>query len=325
MTDFLQTDNATLPRLVIPKESIGSIAPDILKEYCVPSYAAITDYLNCTFQINQSQIPAFFQALFTCLGDQFSPAIERKKGLHGWDRSFSLGRSKALFAVGGQNGTGFLTLPGEACHVVPDWEAMTKWLRDALNARITRWDGAVDDHQGIHSVDDAVQLFILGKFNTGGNSPTCNQRGNWIRPDGSGRTFYIGKRQNGKMARIYEKGMQLGEKWHPWVRWEVELHNIDRVIPWDVLLEPGKYVAGSYPKALDWIQDEMLRIKTIRETSRISYDHLTYYAGVAYGKLIDVMLKIEGSETEVIDKLRRPGIPSRLDLPQPPINEGRHS
>ena len=37
---------------------------------------------------------------------------------------------------------------------------------------------------------------------------------------------------------------------HPWVRWELSLGNKGRVIPWDVLLEPGRYVVGAYPKAL---------------------------------------------------------------------------
>lgn len=115
------------------------------------------------------------------------------------------------------------------------------YLRDTLNANVTRWDGAVDDYSGAHSVNDAVNLFLDGQFTAGGNTPSCNQHGNWIQPDGSGRTFYVGKRKNGKMLRVYEKGMQLGGQWHPWVRWEVELHNKDRIIPWDVLLEPGRF------------------------------------------------------------------------------------
>jgi DNA relaxase NicK len=48
----------------------------------------------------------------------------------------------------------------------------------------------------------------------------------------------VGKRKNGKLLRVYEKGKQLGDESSPWVRWELELHNRDRVIPWEVLLEP---------------------------------------------------------------------------------------
>lgn len=202
--------------------------------------------------------------------------------------------------------------------MIPDWTALTKFLRDTLQGRITRWDGAVDDYEGGHTVDYAVQQYLEGKFTAGGNEPSCNQNGNWIKPDGKGRTFYVGKRENGKMLRVYEKGMQLGSAWHPWVRWEIEMHNVDRVIPWEVLLEPGKYVAGTYPNALGWIQEEMQRISTLQKTATLSYEHLAHYASVAYGKLINVMLQVEGSPEKVLKKLSRDGLPSRLDLPPLP-------
>lgn len=46
-------------------------------------------------------------------------------------------------------------------------------------------------------------------------------------PDGRGRTFYVGRRENGKLLRVYEKGKQLGAENSPWVRIELELHNKD--------------------------------------------------------------------------------------------------
>lgn len=173
----------------------------------------------------------------------------------------------------------------------------------------------MDDYTGIHNVDWAVQLYKEGKFNAGGNEPSCDQRGNWIKPDGKGRTFYVGKRENGKLLRVYEKGMQLGKLYDPWVRWEVELHNTGRIIPFDVLLKPGKYVAGAYPKTLGWIQEEMQRIRTIIKTGKISYGALTDHAARAYGKHVNAMMAVEGSAEKVVEKLRRDGIPSRLDTP----------
>jgi phage replication initiation protein len=289
----------------------------------VNSYAAITDFLNCTFPINHEDLEFFFIRLFRILGPSFTPAVNRHKGLHGWESSYSLGNSKAFFAIGGQNGTGFLSLCAESCHMVPDWPALTAFLRDDLQGRITRWDGAVDDFAGTHSVDYAVNLYKNGGFKSGGNQPLCDQAGNWIDPDGQGRTFYVGNRKNGKMLRVYEKGMQLGAIWHPWVRWEVELHNRDRIVPWDVLLTPGKYVAGAYPRALGWLNDEMLRIKTISETTKIGYERLTHYHAMAYGKHINVMLQVEGSAEKVVEKLIREGLPARLDLPVIPDGEGR--
>ena len=335
--------SSTDPRLVIRGESyINDIDPNggekyelysknsklacittpLPKIHCDP-YAAITDFLNCTFPFVPTELTSLFQDLFICLGKRFSPAINRDKGLHGWKNSYQLGSTKTFFAHGGQNGTGFLSIPGEACHMVDSWPNLVNLIRDKYHGKITRWDGAVDDFEGKHTVDNAVSLYLDGKFNSGGSEPKCNQSGNWIKPSGDGRTFYVGQRENGKMLRVYEKGMQLGCKWHPWVRWEVEMHSIDRVIPWEVLLEPGKYAAGAYPNAMNWVQDEMQRIKTISKTAKIGYDALTHYLGVAYGKHLNVMLQVEGSESKVLEKLKRIGVPSRLDLPTVSKGEGR--
>jgi len=282
----------------------------------VNPYSAITDYFNCTFRFDSEDLlPALFQNLFIVLGDKFAPAVNRERGLHGYKKSFRLGDSSALFAYGGQSGTAFLSLPGEACSLVADWHIVVRYLRDTWHANITRWDGAVDDFAGVHTVDMAVELYQSGTFNAGGNKPSCNQNGNWIEPDGKGRTFYVGKRKNGKMLRIYEKGMQLGGLWHPWVRWEVELHNTDRIIPWEVLTESGRYFVGSYPKALSWVQEPMTRIKTIKRQTQIGYEHLVESAATAYGKLFNVMLDVEGSAESVLKILQRDGTPRRLQHP----------
>jgi phage replication initiation protein len=285
-------------------------------------YSAITDFLNCTFPFKEFDLDSVIFDLVNCLGSSFSPVKNRFKGLHGWQQSIQLGESKTFFAYGGQNNTAFISIPAEGCHMVSSWVNLMILLRDKFKAKITRWDGAVDDYYGIYNVDLAVKLYEEGMFNAGGKTPSCNQIGNWLKPDGSGRTFYVGKRKNGKMLRVYEKGMQLGAKFHPWVRWELELHSRDRIIPFDVLMEPGKYVAGSYPNATSWIQEKMERIKTLQNTTKISYDFLTACASQGYGKHINVMLEIEGTAEKVIEKLIRKGIPRRLDIPIIASNEG---
>jgi hypothetical protein len=56
----------------------------------------------------------------------------------------------------------------------------------------------------------------------------------------------------------------------------------------------------------------MTPIRTIQKQMQISYDHLTSYAAVAYGPLLNVMLKVEGSPEAVLKKLHRHGTPRRL-------------
>lgn len=285
--------------------------------------AAIVDFLNCTFYLGSGfKLNSFFQKLLPIIGKAFAPAIDRGMGKYGYQKSFTLGTSKALFAYGGNGNTGFLSFSGEACHQIPDWTLLVNYLEIDLNARITRWDGAYDDFDGIKSIDIALSNFQEGLFNNGGRKPLMDQRGNWIEPDSRGRTLYIGSSDNGKLARIYEKGMQLGIPYHSWVRWEVQLGKRDREIPWEAVLEPGKYLAGTYPKALGWISKEQSRIKTLQKTVAIGYESLSHWASVAYGKHINVMLQKEGSAEKVVEKLIRSGLPKRLDLPLLP-NYGR--
>jgi len=202
------------PKLIhIPKPKIDGVAT-----------AAIVDYLNCTFPFSVKQSLAdFFSELLGILGAAFAPAINRNRGLYGYEHSFQLGESKALFAYGGNNGTGFLTLSGESCHQIPDWKRLVNYLANIRQAHITRWDGAHDDFDGTHSVDEAFRMYQEGLFKCGGTKPKKEKRGDWDDPDGSGRTLYVGLGESGKLLRVYEKGMQLGIPWHPWVRWECEL------------------------------------------------------------------------------------------------------
>ncbi|TFW08731.1 hypothetical protein E4K72_07495 [Oxalobacteraceae bacterium OM1] len=280
----------------------------------VHAYSAITDYLNCTFRFDESNgaLQRLFHELFDLLGPKFAPAVDRKKTFHFYARSFRLGDSGAILGIGGQESTVLVSLPGEACTLVCDWAPIVQYFRDYRNARITRWDGAVDDYLGIHSVDSCLDLYKANAFTTGGNRPKCSQKGNWFEPDGSGRSFYVGVRENGKMLRVYEKGMELGARWHPWVRWEIELHNKSRVVPWEVLLNPGGYFVGAYPRALKWVQDEMSRIATIQKQRTLTYLHLTGCLTHAYGRLVDMMLQVEGSADAVVERIRKPGIPKRL-------------
>jgi len=278
-------------------------------------FGAFTDYLNVTFRVPEwRDVRAeFFYRLTRVVGKAFGCMEEIGRGLHGYARGYRFERGGVRFAVGGQANTALLSVPGDGCALVADWSAFCELLRDGLGARITRWDGAVDDYEGRHSVDEAVQLYLAGAFGAGGRKPSCDQKGNWIAPDGSGRTFYVGKRQNGKLLRVYEKGKQLGAKDSPWTRWEVELHNVDRIIPWDVIPNPAAYIAGAYPP-LAWVTGLGSRIPTLKRADTISYERIIFYARIAYGPLVDTMLEREGNAERVVERLWRGGTPKRLEI-----------
>jgi len=287
-------------------------------------YAAITDWLNFTFRYDPQQLPPgqLLQTVFRAFGQRFAPAVQRRAGKHNYEHAFKLGESGAIFCYGGNCSTALFSLSGEACGLVLDWNGVVAFARDELKGHITRWDGAVDDYLGLHTVDDAVRLHQEGLFGAGGREPKLRQVGNWVKPDGSGRTAEIGKREHGKRLCVYEKGMELDAKNHPWVRWELSLGNKNRVIPWDVLLEPGRYVAGAYPKALTWVADQMSRTRTLQKQTQLSYEAAVRNAAHQVGALLNLMLKVELSAEAVVAKLLRPGIPRRVRHPAVENPEG---
>lgn len=160
------------------------------------------------------QLQQFFSVMRNILGINFSRVLERGHGHNGWKRSYEFTGTNAVFAIGGQRGTAFLQLPGQACAIISEekWKLLVWFLVEVLSAKITRWDGAVDDYAGKHCIDWAVDQFHEGNFSTGGNKPSVKQAGDWLTgADLKGRTLYIGRRENGKLLRVYEKGKQMGD------------------------------------------------------------------------------------------------------------------
>lgn len=305
------------PRSVIRGES--NTKP-FKKHLNTAPFSALTDWLNVTFPASdENEVLDHFKKVFLeIVGNDFSPILDRGKGHLGWKTSFSLGHSKAILGVGGQKGRVLLSLPGFACNLIHNetWPHIVDIL-EYYGARITRWDGAVDDFEGKHSVTDALLIAKNGGFNSGGNKPSVTQNGDWDIHRGKGRTLNVGARKNGKFMRIYEKGKHLGDPDSKWVRHEVEFHNVDREIPFDVLLYPEQYVAGSYP-CMAWISEEACRIRTLKASAKISYKKLIEHAKRTYGPLINVMLEVEDNPKSIIDLLVRDGIPNSLRLPNPP-------
>lgn len=320
-------DPATSEQVYLVEDSRGEWIPVSGRDAATPAYAAITDWLNFTFpfEAGQDRVGALLKRFMAVLGRKFAPAVARATGKHNYEQSYEFGEGlKAFFCYGGahQRGTALVTLSGAACAVVADWRALVALGRDELRGRITRWDGAVDDYAGLHPVEEAIRLYQEGKFTAGGRPPKMKQHGNWTEPDGTGRSVVIGIREHGKRLSVYEKGMELGCPGHPWVRWELSLGNKGRVVPWEVLLEPGRYVVGAYPKALGWVQEDMSRIQTLQKQTQISYDAAVAQAKRQFGPTLNLVVQVEGSAEKAVELLRRDGVPRRVQHPAVENPEG---
>lgn len=204
-----------------------------------------------------------------------------------------------------------LDLSGSACSKVRDWHAVQTWISQQFEYTITRVDLAVDCLDGEFDVDDAKDWYLAGEFNAGGRNPRHSTPGDWLNPR-HGRTLEVGRRENGKMLRAYEKGRQLGDPDSPWTRFEVELRNKDRDIPLDVLTRCDEYFVGAY-KCLSRVLDAAAeRIATHQAEGEIVLENLVVHSRRSYGRLVHT-LRARLSADDLISVLSTPGIPKRLE------------
>lgn len=195
--------------------------------------------------------------------------------------------------------------------MVKDWNKVYEW--GLLTGSImTRCDLAHDDYQGkTVNIEICQNWYKKGLFNWNGRPPKP-----FLYDDcgtGDGKTYRIGKRKNGKELRMYEKGKEQGDPNDPWFRVETEFRNKDRIIPWDILVKPGQYLAGSY-KALNYLSEEQIKIKTIKKQKDMTYEQTVDWVRTAAGKAINVIIQEnDGDLSAVFDLIVREGIPKRLE------------
>jgi len=278
------------------------------------------DWLNATFPAPDVAPGEFVALLGRMLGRPVS-AVEGG-GFLGFARSLKLYAhhgadmsALGFLAYGGasQAGRWLLSLTGTGCSFVRDWQGVADLLSD-LEAKITRLDLACDFLEGEHSVDEAVSWYEFGGFDTCKSlRPSSRIDGDWLGGQG-GRTLYVGKAQNGKMLRVYEKGRQLGDPASEWVRFEVQLGSRDRVIPYEALTEREAFFAGCYPALEEMVSEAAQRIETSREKGSTTLAHLWKHAKRSYGKFFDALARYTGAtNTDLIEEVRIVGLPRRVD------------
>lgn len=308
---LLESDN---PRLVIRGEN-PQPQPKNTKPQLNPN-AAIIDWLNFTFVYTIGETPALLaldEKFREAFG--FGLAANRNRGHLNYLQSWELGNKFGIFATGGNSvgGTCFFSISSDGCAATKDWIAVHDLLVE-LSANITRLDLAHDDFEGIYNIQTALAFYRAGEFSsTHGRPPKPKLIDDF--DTGAGKTFYLGSRKNGKLLRVYEKGKQQGDPENKWVRWELELHNSNYIIPNCALIYPGYYLAGSYP-CLNWISKEQRHFESTKQSQLISFNSLLKSCRNSYGKLIWTMKNVLGySNDEIIKELSKEGVPARLLMP----------
>ncbi|AXI83455.1 Replication initiation factor [Xylella taiwanensis] len=223
----------------------------------------------------------------------------------------------------GNNDSFCISLTGAACRYIHDWSKACRVLT-SLDARITRCDVAYDDYDGIlgtvrdHEARAREHLAPAGGcllFASGGTPPRTRFLDD--HGGGSGCTLYVGQKGH-KQLCIYDKGKQLGVAESAWVRYEVRLYAKHAVIPFEVLLDPMRYLRGSY----DYLHQLFLkvvpgvgeRIPAVVKYVEVTGEALVRWLRRQVGPAIHVLREALGDlfPRFIGEHVSREGLPSRF-------------
>lgn len=252
------------------------------------------------------------------------------------------GVNAGIIAWGGKNLGCYVSFMGTGCDAL-DMARLYQEIKNIPEIKITRIDLAHDDYAGTRSIAVARKYAKKGGFSSGGrpcsymyiesgtlsnkylkdnfkevtDSKSTAKKSYGFMPT-KGRSLYIGSRESGKLLRVYEKGKQMGDPKDKWVRWELELHSSQRVIPLDTMIKPSEYLAGAYP-ALSFLNEEQSVIKTIVKKMTMTVDKIIENQVISTRKAINMMRVLcDMSDNEIIEKFLKGLVDpfSRASLPQ---------
>lgn len=215
-----------------------------------------------------------------------------------------------LAAYGGNGGVIYFQISGEGCGRVANWNYLADLLDDS-RSRLTRVDIAHDDYEGeTLSID-----WARNQYHTSGFKPSrgMSPRAQFVSDEGSGKgcTLYVGSRESGKIARIYEKGKHLGDPLSPWCRFEVEWRATHRDLSTDMLRDPSAYFVGAYP-CCSFAGSRVEKIRTRAFSAAASIEKAVDHAINQAGGIIAALKELGHSAEQIVSKLVKPQVSKRL-------------
>ena len=231
------------------------------------------DYLKFRTKSDPYSILEFLRSAFGTVGDLLELG-EPLKGKDGWvhRRSLILAGDVVLAQIdyGGDSQFDWVRfdMSGAGCKWVQHWHLVVNALEQMNQAELKRVDLALTLADGSISHEKVLEAHSQGLFSAGGRSPKYKE----ILPSNprDGRTIYLGSRDGAKFIRAYEKGFEtliksgldeairnavihinyegLGKvEVDKLYRIEVEFKNIDKVLPYPMLVDRDSFFAGANP------------------------------------------------------------------------------
>jgi phage replication initiation protein len=251
-------------------------------------------------------------------------ATPKKRGKQGFERSDTLSVGDMVigdmsFGGDAMRGWVWVELSGKGCQWVSDWDKCEEDIAALRSFQYKRVDIALDTFKREVTHELVMEAYAGGLFTTGGKPPSVRE----ILPGDpyDGRTAYVGKRDQPKFLRAYEKGFEAvrdfpralniveldGIVIADWYRLELELKAKHQPLPEDLIENRDQYFAGAYPylQAVLAVEPEVLklsrdkqpqrRLASMLEIMRAQYGNTLFTAMVAYhGDIGAVWEKIVG-------------------------------
>lgn len=299
-------------------------------EICIVDWVSVTmqavtfeDGKTTSQVLEHFRQSAIIENVSKVLDDIFGFGAERenKTGRNFYERSFNLKHDAGFVCIGGQNDTVMIVINGTGCtYGKLGWEGYYHaWLNlFARDFKITRLDLAHDDLYGDYTnIDWFNDQHSKGGFNRGGRPPSCEYRGDWKRPNGKGRTLYIGSRQSSQFCRIYEKGKQLGDPQSGWLRAEVQFGCKDQDINPDALIKPSEFFSIAYPCfAIFEYEGKVNKFERIQKQDEMTWDQAIELVKTQYGRYLHFFRRVFDDDALLLDVLtdiENTEVPERID------------
>jgi phage replication initiation protein len=282
------------------------------------------DWLGCRTQSDPADCIDALRGSFGSLGPALR-AVPKKRGKQGFDRSDGLFLGDLAIgdmSFGGEamRGWVWVELTGTGCQWVEDWDRCEDDLAQLRDFQYKRVDIALDTYQREVTHESVTAAHAAGMFTTNGKPPSMRQ----IVPADpyEGRTVYVGKRDQPKFLRAYEKGYEQARKYPgievshidgvpvgDWYRLELELKAKQQLLPEDLIENRDQFFAGAYPylqSVLD-VEPQVLKLSrdkhpqrtlaSMLEMLRTQYGNTLFTALTAYqGDIGAVWEKIVGTK-----------------------------
>lgn len=278
------------------------------------------DWLGARSQSNPNDCIEALRDSFGLRGALIS-TTHNQRGWNGFEQSQTISVAHlrvGQIAYGGNAMRGWVRfdLTGVGCGLVEDWDSFESDMSALDKFETRRVDIALDTFKRESSHEQVVSAYRDGLFTTSGRPPSMLR----LEPEDptEGRTVNVGKRDQPKFFRGYEKGHEECKKYpgleikefhgipkEDWYRLELELKAKHQPLPVDLIENRDQFFSGAFPYLQTVIAAEPLVLRMSRDkAAQRSMDSMLGLIKTQYGSaLYTCLVALNGDVGALMDRI----------------------